>query len=74
MAAIGKTSEIRQLKGRLPDGGMDILLLGYSEAEEIRELYKNGFLKDNRFIFSVYSFRQLRALDLLGQELKRRIR
>ena len=74
MAAIGKTSEIRQLKGRVPDGGMDILLLGYSEPEEIRDLYKNGFLDDDRFIFSVYSFRQLRALDLLGKELKRRIR
>ena len=74
MAAVAKLSELVQYRETIKDCGMDILLLGYSEVEEIRLLMENGLLNEERVIFSIYNLRQFHDLDKLGRALNKRFR
>lgn len=74
MIAVGKPSEMLRIIQKTEDDGMDVLLLGMSEAKEVEALLHEIGNKADRVIFSVYNMRHFYELNELGCKLGRKIR
>ena len=74
MTAVGKASELLHLLKNTKDDGGDILLLGMSEAEEVKALAAETGERISQAVFSLYNIRQFYELNSLGIELGTRLR
>lgn len=74
LLAVGKFSELRQLYSQGGDGGLEVLLLGSCEPEELLSPLREGLFPTQRTIFSVYSLEHFRSLDALAGSLGLRLR
>lgn len=72
--AVGQFSELIRLYIEGGDDGTEVLLLGASDPEELREPFRTGLLPAERVILSVYSPEHFRMLNGLAASLALRLR
>ena len=69
MAAVGKMKELMTLTALSESGGLPLLLLGPTESDELETCLREGTVKPDRTVFSVYSMRQFDELEALAEKL-----
>ncbi len=74
MVAVGRIPEVEKILSIMPDEGVDMLVLGESEASEIAAACRKERFDTGRVIFSIYSMRQFAELNALGKKLGKRFR
>lgn len=72
MAAVGKMRELITLTAMSEPGDPPLLLLGPTESDELETCLREGSVKPDRTVFSVYSMRQFSELEALAEKLSLR--
>ena len=74
MVAVGRIPEVEKILSIMPDEGVDMLILGETEASEIAAACRKERFDTERVIFSVYSMRQFADINALGIKIGKRLR